>query len=165
MTPPPGEFGLGGVRIPGMHHAQAEDTPPSDNVRHLVLAERNARIELGDQVESMRLEMFELRRVIADFSKHLAGSQWKNWLRSLGSSAVFATIFAAIIGTTGQLWSTKMMSEAQQKADVAAEQKRAREREAEQSKLLTKLEELDAKIEQNRRGYPQPLHQAETKAK
>jgi hypothetical protein len=154
MTTPPGEFGIGGVRIPGMRHAQTEDTPPSDNVRHLVLAEKKARIDLAEKVDALGVEMAEFRRVIVDFKRHLHRGQW--W-RALGSSAVFGTIIAAVLALAGQVWSAKLVTEKQSQVDYSAEQRLNRESIEIAAKLSAQLADIRTELEQQRRGYPAPM--------
>lgn len=154
MTPPHGEFGIGGVRIPGMHHAQAEDTPPSDNVRHLVRDEQRARVDLAKKVDDLVAEMAELRSVIVDFKKHLHRGQW--W-RALGSSAVFGTIIAAVLAFAGQVWSAKLVAEKQSQVDYSAEQRLNRESVEIAAKLSAQLADIRTQLEQQRVGYPAPM--------
>jgi hypothetical protein len=156
----PGEFGIGGVRIPNMKHAQVEDTPPSDNVRDLVLKERKARMTIEERLDQFGLDVSELKRVVADFKAHLEASKRWAWLKSLASSTAFATILAALVAGAFQLWGVKLQTKQEPaKADYAAEQQRAKDLETVRAGISADLQSLRVEIEQSRRGYPQPMRQ------
>lgn len=154
--PPPGDRAYGKIKLPSVH-SETEETPPSDNVRHMIIHEQKARVELSAQVEALGLQMVEFGRVMNDFKRHLNKGKW--W-RSIVSSAAFATVFSAVLGLIGVIYVAKTQKEPvvqAAKTELEIEAQHQRDIAAVISGVSYQLTELRTELEQQRRGYPQPI--------
>jgi hypothetical protein len=164
MSPPK----VSGIEIPPRQLHELSDrqlaqmTPfERDAHRRLDLLERAS----IDQLTALEGIATNQRNAERRFEDHAARESKKSRNRAFAQP----TIIIAILTIIGGVWVEKIKASAIQQTVEKADNKLDKEREKMAADitqgLSNQLRDLRTELEQQRRGYPQPLHQLETKGK
>jgi hypothetical protein len=167
--PPPGDRAAGGVRIPvqsihDLTSRQLSECTPFERVMiqalkdlHGEVLEQKARTEDTDK----RTENFE-----RDFAAHTKAEEKKATKRFRWQMFASPLVIVAIIGGVTQWQVAKLGAVKDTQSSYAKEQQHQKDLETVAAKFDATLTGIRVELEQQRRGYPDPLHQdAKVKSK